>query len=228
MKHIGIVNVTAVGACICANEIVAQAAKVFPNGEHPEFTLHAFPFSQYRAFLLRQDWEGFGKTIVESLKKLKTAGAEFAIIPSNTPHFAIELIRNESPIEVMSILDITAEECVARGFKTVAVLGTKFTMQGGLYNQVLSSRGISVVVPDSDVIKKIDSLIMNEIIPSKVNPQTVDEVRSEIRSLRCDAVILGCTELPEVYSEKNLSVSAIDTTRLLGKKAFEFATKGLV
>lgn len=223
MKHIGIVDITTIGACICANEIVAQAAKIYPFDEHPEFTMHAFSFRRYKEHLIKQDWRGMGEVILESIVKLHGVGADFIVIPSNTPHFAIDLIQEKAPLKVMSILEITAEECVKRGFKKVAVLGTKYTMLGGLYDSILRQKGITAVVPDGTVCARIDHLIMNEIVPSKVMPESVERVRQDIRQISCDGVILGCTELPEVYNEKNLGILAIDTTRLLAHKALEFA-----
>ena len=82
MKHIGIVDITTVGACICANEIVALAARSDSSGKHPEFTMHAFSFDEYKALVISQDWTALAIKILKSIEKLKSAGAEFIIIPS--------------------------------------------------------------------------------------------------------------------------------------------------
>lgn len=225
MPHIGIVNITTVGACICANEIVAESARQDKTGKHPEFTMHAFSFDQYKALVIKQDWHGLAKKILESIQLLKSAGADFIVIPSNTPHYAIDVIQKQSPIPVLNLIELVADECHRRGFSQVAVLGTKFTMQGGLYDKLLKDRNITPVIPDENTCERIHRLIMDEIIPSKINIDIVEQVKKDIQSLNCEAVILGCTELPEVYNEKNLRIPAIDTTRLLARKAVEFASR---
>src|SRR5689334_17676944 len=108
MKHIGIVDITTVGACICANEIVSLAAKNDPSGKHPEFTLHSFSFDEYKKHVVSQDWNALALKILKSIEKLKLTGAEFIIIPSNTPHYAIKFIQEKSPLPVLNLIEITA------------------------------------------------------------------------------------------------------------------------
>lgn len=223
MKHIGIIDVTTVGACICANEIVIEASRRNLGDNHPEFTLHAFPFAKYKTLVMNQEWDKVAALIVESIIKLKNTGADFAILPVNTIHYAIEKIIALSPLPVLNLIQLTVEECVRRDFKKVGILGTKLTMYNGLYDNKLSQYGIVPVIPAPTVGDKIQSLIFDEILRKKVNPQTVADIANDIKKMECDAVILGCTELPEVYSEARLQMPAIDTTRLLAHKALEFA-----
>ncbi|CAN5221779.1 aspartate/glutamate racemase family protein [soil metagenome] len=225
MKHIGIVDVTTVGACICANEIVAEANRRNFADNHPEFTLHAFPFVRYKNSILNQEWGKVADLIVASIHKLKNAGADFAILPVNTIHYAIDEIIAHSPLPVLNLIEITVNECVRRKFKKVGILGTKLTMLNGLYTGKLLQQNIVPVIPDNRVCDKIQHLIMNEILAANIQPQTVASLAEDIKRLDCEAVILGCTELPEVYSEKILAIPAIDTTRLLAHKALEYANE---
>ncbi|CAF1089716.1 unnamed protein product [Rotaria sordida] len=223
MKHIGIVDITTIGACLCANEIVAQAVKIDSSGKHPEFTMHAFSFDQYNDCIRRKDWIGLANKICESIRLLEKVGADFVIIPSNTPHFAMDLIEKNSPLTVVNLIKIVADECQRRGFSKVLVLGIKVTMQDGLYNEVLSSKNITPMIPTADVRDKIEHLIRNEIIPSQINSTTVEDIQQDIQKYDCDAVILGCTELPVVYNENNLGKPVVDTTRLLAHYALKLA-----
>lgn len=223
MLHIGIVDITTVGACICANAIVEKAAELNPSGEHPEFTLHSFSFKRYIDAINKRDWDAVANIILESIEKLKSTGADFIIIPSNTPHFAIQKIQKESPLPVLNIIEIVSDECVHRGFKKVAILGTKFTMQGGLYLQALKDKEIQQILPDNEACELIHNFIMNEIIPSKINSRTALLIAENIKKLPCDVVALACTELPAVYNEENLGIPVIDTTRLIAYKALEYA-----
>ncbi|CAF2949565.1 unnamed protein product [Rotaria sp. Silwood2] len=223
MKHIGIVDITTVGACLCANEIVAQAAKINSSGKHPEFTMHAFSYDQYKDCIFKKDWVTLANKICESIRLLEKVGANFVIIPSNTPHFSIDLIEKNSPLTVVNLIKLVADECHRRGFSKVLVLGTKLTMQGGLYNEVLKSKNITPMIPTDDVCDKIEHLIRNEIIPSQINSTTVEDIQQDIQKYDCNAVILGCTELPVVYNENNLGKPVVDTTRLLAHYALKLA-----
>ncbi|CAF0713633.1 unnamed protein product [Adineta steineri] len=225
MKHIGIVDITTVGACLCANEIIAQAAKLTSSKKHPEFTMHAFSYDEYYEYIHRKDWISLSNKICESIKLLEKVGADFVIIPSNTPHYSIEMIEKNSPLKVINLIEIVADECHRKGYSKVLVLGTKLTMQGGLYNKILKSRNITSITPTDDICDKIENLIRNEIIPSQINSTTVENIQNDIKKYDCDAIILGCTELPVVYNENNLEKPVVDTTRLLAHYALQFASE---
>lgn len=223
MKHIGIVDVTTVGACICANEIVMQSSRIGLKNNHPEFTLHALPFERYKEIVLNRQWDKVAECVLESIAKLKKIGADFIIIPANTIHYAIEKIISLSPLPVLNLVEVTVNECVRRKFKKVAILGTQLTMEEGLYNNKLCEKNITPIIPDIYLREKIQHLIFNEILAGNINPVSVSSIAEEIKKMSCDAVILGCTELPEVYSEDSLKISAIDTTRLLAHAALSYA-----
>ena len=225
MKHIGIVDVTSVGAFICANEIVTQASKLGSSGSHPELTIHAFSFSLYKKYVLKKDWIGMAHIILNSIEKLLKTGAEFIIIPSNTPHYAIEEIRKKSLAPVLNLIDLVSEECFKKKYKKVLVLGTKATMMDGLYDNYLKKRKITLLIPNESGCNLIQKLIIDHIIPLKNDRQTVSKkiANGVIKKINCDAIILGCTELSDVYNENNLGKPVIDSTRLLAHKALEFA-----
>ncbi len=225
MKCIGIVAITTVGANICINEMIKEAAKHDSSGAHPEYITVCFSFDRYKEKVIQKDWEGLGDIILEAIDKLKLAGADFIIIPSNTPHYAIQYIQKKSPLPVLNLIEITVNECIKHHYKKVAVLGTYSTMQEGLYASVLRENKITPVIPSESLCKEIDDLIMKQIIPLKISEKSVKEIAEKIKKLECDAFILGCTELPEVYNIDILGRPVLDTTRLLAHIALE---EGLV
>lgn len=223
MKHIGIVDITTVGACICANTIVSESAKRDPSNKHPEFTLHAFSFHHYKYLLLKRDWDSMADLILQSIHKLKLIGADFIIIPSNTPHYGFKKIKEKSPLPILNLIEICADECAINKYTKVAILGSKATMQEGLYDNYLKSKNIEAIIPDMTLCEEIHTLIMDQIIPSNINWDNVKSIGEKIKQIDCDAVLLGCTELPLVYDEIILNNKVIDTTRLLAVKALDFA-----
>jgi aspartate racemase len=227
MKHIGIVDITTVGACICANEIVNEYIKRNKTEMHPEFTIHSFPLAVYKQLVLSKDWVGLSNVILLSIDKLYRVGCEFIIIPSNTPHYAIKNILERTPIPVLNMIEVVSDECVTRGYKKVAVLGTKTTMQGGLYTEYLNNKNIAATIPDEEGCDLINSLIYDYIIPLKEDRKIFATMIADtvIQNLDCDAIILACTELPDVYNEENLLRPVVDTTRLIAHRAIEFSIK---
>jgi aspartate racemase len=225
MKKIGVVAITTVGANICTNEIVAEAARRGGLGKHPDFALHAFSFDRYKKCVVNEDWNSMADLILESIAKLKMIGMDFIIIPSNTPHYGFEKIKTGSPLPVLNLIEITAIECAKHGYKKVAVLGTKSTMLGGLFDEYLTNRNIVPVIPNPQECELINDLIMNEIIPFKDTRHAAAKIVAEstLKKMDCDAYILGCTELPDVYSRENLGKPVIDTTRLLSYYALNYA-----
>ena len=215
-KRIGIVDVTTVGSTICQRMIASSSE------DHPEFIVHSLPLKLYKAALLAQDWVAMSALILRSIESMKWS-CDFVIIPSNTPHYHYEQISKASPLPVLNLITLTAEECARLGYKKVAVLGTMATMKGGLYSKALAQFGItSIEIPES-ICVEVNRFILEEIIPERISSDTVERIKSAIEKLPCDALILGCTELPEVYGER-LSIPSVDTTRLLARKAVEYAT----
>lgn len=220
MLTIGIVDVTTVGSTICQRRISELGGA---TGNHPEFAVHSIPFVQYRDAVLKKDWDTMENLITKSLKKLKRLDVDFIIVPSNTPHYAYKKYAASSAVPVLDLIEITADTCEAAKLKKVAVLGTKATMTSGLYKEKIENRGMSLVIPPEKTCDAIHHFIMNEIVPGTVNPKTRANVLQLIKTIDCDGFILGCTELPEVYSTQDLGKTAIDTTRLLANTAFNIA-----
>ncbi len=224
MKHIGIVGVSAEGAALCFKTACAEAARRLGGYHHPEITMHeissqkyfdAQPRKETSSHGARPDWNAVADLLLTSVKKLHVAGADFAVIPSNTMHYAFERVRKESPIPLLSIVEESVRACADKGYKSVAVLGTKFTMQGGLYDAPLKQAGIRVLLPSAEDQDRLERVIFEEIVPSRFTDATratVDEMLRSLKSSGADAAILGCTELPLVVDEASAPLPVIDTT----------------
>lgn len=231
MKHIGIAGITVPGALLCIDTIVSESYKHFGEDslKHPRITYTNSPSDEIEKPFATKDWSQVAKGLLDSIDRLQKAGADFVIIPSNSPHFAIKEVQEKSPIPVMSIVDITVAQCQKRGFKRVGILGVGVTMSDGLYAKPLAEVGIEPLVLSPDRQKTVNDLIYNEIIKSKPTSQTSDKMREfiqELKDMGADSFIAGCTEIPVVItSETDSPLPFVDTTRLLAKKAFEEAIK---
>lgn len=225
MKHIGIVGISAIGSAMCYKIIVEKAAE---NGfpiKHPEITVHNFSFDKYfnAGPSTEKGWVDVHNMILLSIKKLKEMGADFVIIPANTVHHNFSYLESKSSLPILSIIDITINECVKRKFNKVAVLGTLHTMQGNLYSEKLEAKGIRQIIPDENGCNTIHEIIYSELMGRKNMPATTKKIVDIVTNLNCDAVILACTELPEILSEQSLGIAVVNSTELLAQRALEYA-----
>ena len=221
-KHIGIVSVNYEGTTLCYQSICEQAAPLMGEYQHPQITIHSFPLADYLRFVSRLDWEGVAGLLLESAEKVARAGANFAICPANTAHEAFKFLRPSSPIPWLHIVEAVAQAAAGQKFSKLGILGTRFLMEGKVYPEVLSNLGIEAVIPAAEQRERINTLIFEELVKGIFESSTRDyfrDVASELASRGCDAVVMGCTEIPLILRQADVEVPLLDSTRLLAKAA---------
>jgi len=223
-RHIGIVACSAEGASLCYRTISTEAAEdAFGTHGHPEITMHTPDFGRYMAAIGRDDWRGVGEIMLESAGKLATAGADFLICPDNTIHQALPFIAARSPLPWLHIADIVLDGALARGHRRLALMGTRWLVDSEVYPAAAAARGLDIVRPSPAERDEIARIIMEELVRGRFLPTAVDYLRSVTGRLRdeegCEAVILGCTELPLVLDDGNAPLPTLDSTRLLARAA---------
>lgn len=225
-RIIGIVAVTAEGAALCYRTIVAESARYLPPEVHPPIVLHNASLHVINERLRRRDWPGVAALVADAARKLVAIGAELIIMPANAPHYAADRIAAACPVPFLSIVEVSVAECATRAFERVAILGIGLTMSDGLYEGPLRERGIEPILPTAEEQAIVNAVIFEQIIPLRVTRRGTQSVLEVIRQLQqrgAEAVILGCTELPIVVTERNAPLPCIDTTRLLARRALEYA-----
>ncbi|HUW47467.1 MAG TPA: amino acid racemase [Patescibacteria group bacterium] len=228
VKHVGIIAVSFEGAALCYRTFCEEAMALAGGLSHPEVSVHNHSLKHYMDFIENGDWDGVVDLMVSSGRKLAAAGANFAVCPDNTVHQVFEQVAKQSPVPLLSIIDVVSDECKRRGYRKVGVLGTKYTMKGPMYKEALAKRMIKMVVPDAKDRERVNSVIFDELVPEGVTESSVKvlvDVVQKLKNAGCDAVILGCTELPLVLNMKNSPLPVVDSTRLLALKALEHALK---
>jgi aspartate racemase len=157
--------------------------------------------------------------LLGEVRRLADAGADFALLASNTPHIVFEDIQRSSPIPLLSIVEAACEAAQALGLNKVGLLGTRFTMQGRFYREIFNGRGITLVVPDPEDQEYLHSKYMSEFINGIFLPETRDELLKIIERLKEKAeiqgLILGGTELPLILRDSTeRGIPFLDTTRI--------------
>jgi aspartate racemase len=194
---------------------------------HPEVTMHTHPLGQYMEHVYKDDWEGVAELMLSSAAKLKQTGADFLICPDNTIHRALPHVLPKSPLPWLHIVEEVGAEAKRRGFKKLAITGTKYTMEGPVYPEVLSRAGIEFRTPSPLDREKINTIIFDELVNGIFRSESLGVLRAIIDRLKsegCDAVVLGCTEIPLLVSQENSPLPVLDSTRLLARAALRRAT----
>jgi aspartate racemase len=227
MKHIGIAACSAEGAALCYRTICTEGEQFLGKHAHPEITLHTPPFQLYMDCFARDDWQGVAELMLDSARKLASAGADFLICPDNTIHQALPLVRPKSPQPWLHIAEVVAEEAVSNGYKRVGLTGTRSLVESNVYPEKLAERGVEFRRPTELDRAEIDRIIFDELVRGQFLAQSRDYFIQVITRLansdRCDAVILGCTEIPLIITPANSPLPTLDSTRLLARAALRHA-----
>src|SRR2546430_6893067 len=159
-------------------------------------------------------------------RSLAGAGADFLICPDNTIHQALPLIADRSPRPWLHIAAVVAESAADRGFKRVGITGTHWLVDSEVYPDKLSARGIGYLRPTDAERDEINRIIMSELVNGVRKPEAITYFQRVIERMKqegCDAVVLGCTEIPLIMSDANSPLPTLDSTRLLARAALRRA-----
>jgi aspartate racemase len=183
-------------------------------------------FGRYVHCLEREDWQGVGELILNSAHKLAQAGAEFLICPDNTIHQALRYVQSRLPLPWLHIAEVVAAHALERRFKCLGLMGTRWLVSGEVYPAKLEPLGIAYVRPDRAEREVLNRIIMDELVCGELKPESTAQLQGIIAALKdrgCDAVVLGCTEIPLLIDDTNSALPTLDSTRLLARAALRRA-----
>ncbi len=218
-QHIGIVACSAEGASLCYTTICVEGAELLGPHDHPEVSMHTHSLGKYMEFINRNDWQGVANLMLSSAGKLAKCGADFLICPDNTIHQAFPYVEPKSPLPWLNIAQVVAQEALARGYDRVGLTGTRWLVQSDVYPA-------SFVRPNPEEREEINRFIFDELVYGIFKPEAVayfQRVVSRMKDEGCDAVVLGCTEIPLIMNDANSPLPVLDSTRLLARAALRRA-----
>jgi aspartate racemase len=226
--HIGMVGCSAEGAALCYRTICAEGAQLLGPHAHPEVSMHTPSMADYVRCLERGDWPGVAELMLASANKLAAMGADFLICPDNTLHQALPDVEPHSPRPWLHIAEVVAEEAALRGFRRLGITGTRWLVDSAVYPDKLAARGLTCLRPNSAEREECDHFIMRELVAGICTPEAVacfQRVMARMKSEGCDAVVLGCTEIPLIMDDANSPLPTLDSTRLLARAALRRAVE---
>jgi len=228
--HLGIVGCSAEGAALCYRTFCVEGAEIFGEHAHPEVSMHTHSLAEYMACIYRDDWAGVAELMLSSARRLTAAGATVLVCPDNTIHQAFSLVEPTSPLPWLHIARVVAEEASRAGIGRLAVLGTRYLMEGPVYPEACARAEIETTIPDAPTREQINRIIFEELVYGRLLPQSRDFFHAVIADLAgsgCDGVVLGCTEIPLIVEPESVPIPCFDSTRLLARAALRRCAQAL-
>lgn len=189
--------------------------------------LWSFDFAEIEALQHAGEWEALGERMGEAGLALRRAGADFLVICTNTMHRMAHAVEAAAGIPLLHIADPTGAAIAARGFRTVGLLGTAFTMEQDFYRARLARRhGLEVLVPEAEDRALVHRVIYEELVAGRIEPASREaycDVIARLVERGAEAVVLGCTEIGLLVGEADSPVPLFDTTVLHAEAAVEWA-----
>jgi aspartate racemase len=225
-RHIGIVACSSEGAALCYRTVCLEGAQLFGLYAHPDVSLHNHSLAQYMRCIDRGDWPGVAELMLSSAHKLAKAGADFLICPDNTIHQAMPWVTRRSPLPWLHIAEVVAAQANELGFHRLGITGTRYLVDSEVYPEKLSARGLGYLRPSTAERAEINRIIFDELVAGVFRPEAVayfQRVMGRMKDEGCDAVVLGCTEIPLIMNDDNSPLPTLDSTRLLARAALRRA-----
>lgn len=226
MLHIGILAHSADGSALCYLEAVRESARILGPHQHPEITMSILPMAESLAAWEAMDLDAVNAHLMRTAARLKAAGCDFFVCPDNTAHIALDAAREAYPLPGLHIAEIVAQQAKADGRKRIALLGTRWTMEGPAYRDAFARNGLEMRTPPAGDRALLNRLIFDELTQGQISDGARREFIRVIETLKgegCDATALSCTEIPLLITPENSPLPTLDSTRLLAREAVAVA-----
>lgn len=223
MKTIGLIGGMSWESTVTYYQIINQTVREKLGGLHSAtLLLYSVDFAVIEEHQKNGEWDKSAEILATAARNLEQAGADFIIICTNTMHKVAPQIQEQIDIPIIHIADATADALIAEGIKNVALLGTKYTMTEDFYKEKLVERGISVMIPNKEDVELVNHVIYDELCLGIVSDASRIELQRIIEGLKekgAEGVILGCTEIGLLISQKDSSLPVFDTTQIHAETA---------
>lgn len=198
----------------------------YGNYDYPEIIIYSVNLENYHKWRSIDRWDLIIDDLVLCLKKLKNAGADFGLIATNTMHKVFQQVADIVNLPLINIIDETALKAKALGLNTLGLLGTKYTMSDGFYQERLSQFDINALVPNSDQQEIIHKIIVDELVRGQFLKKSKDryiEIIHDLVSRGANGIILGCTEIPLLIKKEDVDIQLLDTATIHSEAALKAA-----
>jgi aspartate racemase len=226
-KRIGILGGMSPESTIAYYEYITRTYTARYGGYgYPEVIIYSVCFQPYVDWPAQERWDLVAQGLSEAAGRLVAAGADFIVIATNTMHLVYDQVQASVPVPVLSLLDAAGDAIRARGMSTVGLLGTRFAMEKGFYQDALARQGIEVLVPGAEERAYVNGVIYDELVAGQVRDGSREgfvRVIHRLAARGAEGVILGCTEIPLLVGEADAGMPLFDTTVIHAEAALGYA-----
>ena len=206
--------------------ITRKYTERFGDYGYPKIIIYSVTFQEYIDWGMNKNWKAVEDDLVDTINMLQRAGADFAIIATNTVHYVYDTVVECVEMPVLSLVDAVCKHAQQLGLKTVGLLGTKLTMRADFYHKALAEVGIETLVPSSEDRGIVHEIIFKELsrgIIKERSKMKYLEIISELASQGAEGVILGCTEIPLLVSQDDVDITVLDSSQIHAEAALNYA-----
>ena len=229
MKKIGLIGGITPESTILYYQILnTLSANQLGKIHSAELIINSFDFGQISQLLTEGSWDLLDKKMADTATSLEGAGASCILICANTMHLCVDAVRKVVRIPVIHIAETTAKEIQKKGIQKVALLGTKYTMEKDFFRDILNEHSIETIIPDAEERDEIHRIIYDELAQGEFKKSSKESYLKIIDRLilnGAEGIVLGCTEIPLLINQNDVSLPIFDTARIHAAAAFKFASE---
>lgn len=229
MKTIGLIGGITPESTITYYQVLNElASKTFGPSHSCKVIINSLDFGEISRLQVEGRWDVLDSIMQVAAKSSESAGASMIVICANTMHLCVAAIENKVSIPIIHIAEATTKKVKEKKLSKVALLGTKYTMEKPFFKNILESHGIETMIPNSDDREIIHEVIYGELSKGLLLETSKQKYIAIIKTLienGAEGIILGCTEIPLLIRQDDVSVPVFDTTTIHATEAFEFALK---
>lgn len=209
--------------------LLNEGARNYLGGQHSaQLVLWSFDFHEMTGLKAEGNWPGIAVKAVDAAQRLETLGAGAIVVCSNTMHRVAPEIKAAVSIPLIDIVDATAKAIEDSTSRHPILLGTKYTLENtSLHDQFRDQHQIHITVPNDSCIAELHRVIYSELCDGIVSISSKTTILNALNTFmenrEFDGVILGCTELTMMFSQKDFDVPVFDTTAIHAAAALKFS-----
>jgi aspartate racemase len=225
-KMLGVVGGLGPEATIEYYRLLVNGYRERAGGASAPLLIHSIDVDRVLGLAAEGKREELAEYLLESVQVLARAGADFALMSANTPHIVFDAVARQSPVPLLSIVEATCEFAVQRKLSNLGLLGTRFTMQSGIYQDVCTRQGIRVTLPKPEEQDYVHEKYVGEMVKGRYLPETRAGLLAVAQRMKkdegIDGLILGGTEMPLLFNDNGgIGIPFVDTTRIHVNAALE-------
>ncbi|MCX6233892.1 MAG: aspartate/glutamate racemase family protein [Bacteroidetes bacterium] len=227
MKTLGLIGGTGYISTVEYYRLINEGVNKKLGGlEFARCVLYSLNYGDISALNRQNDIPKIYELVLDAVNKLILAGAQGLILCANTLHRFADDIETQINVPLIHIATATAAHIRQQQLTKIGLLGTRQTMELDFYTSRLKEHGINTIIPERDDRDFIQDAIENELLKGIFLDKTKARfirIMNILKDQGAQGIILGCTEIPLIISQKDTDLPVFDTLKIHAQAAVDFA-----